>query len=49
MNSGELILVIGIFFFLVNVHWNNTLFEKKKQLEERERKLNKQTEEDKNE
>jgi hypothetical protein len=47
MSSGGVILAIGIFFFSVNVYWNNKLFDKKQQLEERERKLNKQAEEEK--
>jgi hypothetical protein len=45
MSSGIMLLVVGIFFFSVNVYWNNRLFEIKQQLEERERKLNKQVEE----
>jgi hypothetical protein len=40
MSSGALILAVVIVFFLANVYWNNKLFMKKRQLEERERKLN---------
>ena len=33
-------LIVNILFFAVNIYWNNRLFEKKNELEDRERQMN---------
>jgi exonuclease I len=40
MDSGFVFFVVSIIFFIVNVHWNNKLYAKKVELEDKERKLN---------
>jgi len=39
MDSGAIILLVGLIFFYFNVSWNNKLFKMKNDLEDRERKL----------
>ena len=39
MNSGGILIAVGVIFFLLNYYWNNNIYQKKIELEKRERSL----------
>ena len=39
MNSGGMLIAIGVLFSLVNYYWHNKIYQKKVELEEKERAI----------